>query len=63
MSAIQAGGEGIKMMVIDTPDTMIIIEEMIVVTAIAIIEPLATNGTEKIKMTITGIVGAEVETT
>jgi len=58
MSAVQAGGEGIKMTKIDTPDTIITVEE----TTVAIIEALTANVEEKIKMTMTGTVGAEVET-
>lgn len=59
MSAIQIG-EGVKMTMIDAPDMMIIVEEMTVVTMIAILEGLTANGTEKINMTMTGPGGLTV---
>ena len=61
MNVIQAG-ERIKMMMIDAPDTRITAEETIVVIAIAIIEVLTVNGTERVKMTMTSTADVEVET-
>jgi len=59
MNVIQAGGEGKKMTMIDAPGAMITVEERTVVTATAIIEALIATGTE---VTMTGTVGAKVET-
>lgn len=56
MSVIQTG-EGITMTMIDVPDMMIIVEETVIVTVIAILEGLTAKGTEKVKMTMTGPAG------
>lgn len=45
------------MTTIDALDMMIMVEEKIVVTVIAILEGLTANGIEKVKMTMTGLAG------
>lgn len=45
------------MTMIDAPDMMIIVEEMIIVTVIAILEGLIASGTGKVKVTMTGLAG------
>lgn len=57
MSVIQTG-EGITMTMTDVPDMMIIVEETVIVTVIAILEGLTAKGTEKVKMTMTGPLAA-----
>lgn len=45
------------MTMIDAPDMMIIVEEKIIVTVIAILEGLIASGTGKVKVTMTGLAG------
>lgn len=45
------------MTMIDAPDMMIIVEEKIIVTVIAILEGLIASRTGKVKVTMTGLAG------
>lgn len=48
------------MTTIDAPDMMIIVEEKIIVTVIAILEGLIASGTGKVKITMTGLADQNV---